>query len=217
MSRCADIVVCAVLMLLALTVAFAVDATPRLDAPAVSPASGNTSTTFRYSIVYYGPEPSGHDVHIDGLGTAYIFPLRKVSTNANGGATYVYETKLAAGTHRYRFNFRVGTTVLRKPGPTGDNWYTGPTVTAAVETYTISGLIKANEVALAGVTVSLRRNDATVKTVTTNAEGRYTFTGLAKGTYVVLPTKSGYRMDPLSKLVTVGPSASTCNFRAIKL
>ena len=204
-------------MLLVASVAFAADVTPRLDAPAVSPASGTTSTTFRYSIVYYGPEPSGHDVHIDGLGAAYILSMHRVSTDANGGATHVYEAKLTAGTHRYRFNLKVGATTRRKPGPTGDNWYTGPTVTAAVETCTISGLIKANDIALAGVEVKLRRNDATVKTTTADAEGRCTLTGLAKGTYVVLPTKSGYRMDPLTKLVTVGPSTTTCNFRAIKL
>lgn len=184
----------------------------RLDGGTCTPSTGSTATTFRYAVTYFGPEPSIHDVHID----AGVFHMNKVSTTATGGAVYVYETKLAAGAHKYRFRFQCGTLALRRPGPTAQDWFTGPTVTQATETYTISGLIKSSDVALAGVEVKLRRNDVTVKTATTNAEGRYTFSGLTAGTYVVLPTKSGYRMDPLSKLVTVGPSTTTCNFRAIK-
>lgn len=209
--------VCMLALLVVVSVALAADVTPRLDAPACSPTAGTTSTVFRYSIVYYGPEPSGHDVHIDTLGTSAIFPMHKVSTNANGGAVYVYETRLTAGTHRYRFRFQVGTTVLRKPGPTGTEWYTGPTVTAATETFTISGLVKANDVALAGVEVRLSRSGTVFKSTTTNTEGRYTFSGLARGTYVVTPTKAGYRMDPLTKTITVGPSTTTCSFRAVRL
>ena len=41
--------------------------------------------------------------------------------------------------------------------------------------------------------------------------------GLAAGTYVVKPAKVGYRMDPLSKRVTVPASITTCSFKAIKL
>lgn len=212
-----SLVVCVLLVLLAVSVSLAADVTPRLDASACSPAAGTTSTTFRYSIVYYGAEPSSHDVHIDTLGTSAIFSLHKVSTNAGGGALYVYETKLAAGAHKYRFRFATGTTVLRKPGPTGSEWYTGPTVAAGGETYKISGLVKANDVAFASIEVRLSRNGSLVKSTTTNAEGRYTFSSLAAGTYVVTPVKSGYRMDPLSRTITVGPSATTCNFRAIKL
>lgn len=217
MRNAVVVAICALMLLFTVSAVLAADVAPRLDAPACSPTTGTTTTVFRYSIVYYGPEPSGHDVHIDTLGTSAIFPMHKVSTNTNGGAVYVYETRLTAGTHKFRFRFQVGTTVLRKPGPTGAEWYTGPTVTAATETFTISGLVKANDVALAGVEVRLSRNGTMSKSTTTNAEGRYTFSGLARGTYVVTPTKAGYRMDPLARTITVGPSTTTCSFRAIKL
>ena len=197
------------------TAGAAVAASPaRLDAPSCTPTSGTTATIFRFSIVYYGAAaPTIHDVHLD----AGICTMNKVGTVANGGSVYAYETKLAAGTHQYRFRFQTGTLALRKPGPTAAEWYTGLTVTAVAETYRISGLIKANDVALGGVEVKLTKEGAPVLTVKTTAEGRYTFTGLKAGTYRVTPVKAGYRMDPLYRTVTVPVSTTTCSFRAIKL
>ncbi|MEN6643657.1 MAG: carboxypeptidase-like regulatory domain-containing protein [Armatimonadia bacterium] len=186
---------------------------PRLDAPSCTPSTGTTATTFRFSIVYYGAaEPTIHDVHLD----AAVLPMRKVSV-ANGGALYVYETKLAPGAHRYRFRFQTGTLALRKPGPTAAEWYTGLRVTSATETYSISGLIKANDVALAGAEVRLTKEGVTILTVKTNAEGRFTFTGLKAGSYRVTPVKLGYRMDPLYRIMAFPGSPMACNFRAIKL
>jgi hypothetical protein len=104
---------------------------PRLDAPRCTPASGTPTTVFRFSIVYYGAtEPSGHDVHLDSFGTGSIFLMTKVGPGPHGGTLYAYSTKLGVGTHQYRFRFKVGSDVLRKPGPTGSNWFDGPTVTA---------------------------------------------------------------------------------------
>lgn len=190
---------------------------PRLDAPKCTPTSGTTSTVFRFSIVYYGTvEPSGYDVHIDSFGSGSIFAMTKIGPGPNGGILYAYDTRLGVGTHQYRFHFKVGTEALRKPGPTGSNWYSGPTVTAGTEKCAISGLIKANDVGLAGVEVRLAKAGGTAVTVRTNTEGRYAATGLAAGTYTVTPAKAGYRMDPLSKTVTVPASTTTCNFRAIR-
>jgi hypothetical protein len=207
----------AAVFVLSLSCAFATDAA-RLESATCSPSAGTTSTVFRYSVVYYGPvEPSAHDVHIDNFGTSTIYSMRKVGTGPSGtGSLYVYETRLAPGNHQYRFRFAAGAAVLRKPGPTGENWYAGPTVTAATEKYTISGVIKANDVALSGVEVHLTRAGSPMITFKTNAEGRYTAGGLVAGTYLVTPTRAGYRMDPLSKTVTVPASTTTCNFRAIK-
>lgn len=104
---------------------------PRLDAVRCTPSSGTTSTVFRFSLVYYGAtEPSGHDVHIDSFGSGSIFAMAKIGPGPHGGTLYAYDTRLGPGTHQYRFRFRVGSDVLRKPGPTGNNWYSGPTVTA---------------------------------------------------------------------------------------
>jgi len=113
---------------------------PRLDAPRCTPASGTTSTVFRFSLVYYGStEPSGHDVHIDSFGSGSIFAMTRVGPGPHGGTLYAYDTRLGAGTHQYRFRFKVGSDVLRKPGPTGNNWYSGPTVTAGTGRNAISG------------------------------------------------------------------------------
>lgn len=215
--RSRAIVVIAVVLgvfLLSLGSAFA----QRLDAGTCTPASGTTATVFRFSIVYYGAAPSGHDVHIDTVGTSAIYSMNRVGSGPNGeGSTYVFETKLPAGAHQYRFRFQSGTVSLRKPGPTGSDWYSGPTVTASTEKYSISGAIRTDGVAVAGVEVHLTKPGMTAIMVRTNAEGRFTASGLAAGTYTVTPTKAGYRMDPLSRAVTVGASTSTCNFKAIKL
>lgn len=113
---------------------------PRLDAPRCTPSSGTTSTVFRFSIVYYGAtEPTGHDVHIDSFGTGSIFAMAKVGPGPHGGTLYAFDTRLGAGTHRYRFHFKVGNAVLRKPGPSGSSWYNGPTVTASTESDAIPG------------------------------------------------------------------------------
>lgn len=214
---CRSAIVVAVLLavlLLSVGSAFA----QRLASATCTPTSGTTSTVFRYSVVYYGPEPSAHDLHVDTYGTSAIYSMHKVGAGPNGeGSLYVYETKLTAGSHQYRFRFVSGATVLRLPGPTGTDWYTGPTVTAVTEKYTISGAIKVDGVALAGVEVHVMKTGGAMITVKTNAEGRYTASGLVAGTYTVTPAKSGYRMDPVSRQVTVPVSASTCNFRAIKL
>ncbi len=214
--RAAALLVClAVLFVLAIAIAHADDA-PRLDGPKCLPTAGTTDTVFRYSIVYYGAtEPSGHDVHIDGFGAGDIHSMSKIGPGPSGqGSLYVYETKLPVGNHQYRFHFQVGSVTLRKPGPTGTDWYHGPTVTAGTATHTISGLIKASDVGLAGVEVHL--TGAATLTVKTNAEGRYTFAKLKAGAYTVTPSLAGYRMDPLSRQVTVPAGTTTCNFRAIK-
>ena len=40
-------------------------------------------------------------------------------------------------------------------------------------------------------------------TVTADASGNYTFSGLANGTYTVTPSKSGYTFTPTSRTVTI--------------
>jgi len=71
-----------------------------------------------------------------------------------------------------------------------------PTVNS---TYSISGTITANGSGLEGVTVSL----CTSATVTTDANGNYSFLGMSNGSYIVTPLKSGYTFSPISKSVTV--------------
>jgi formylglycine-generating enzyme required for sulfatase activity len=66
-------------------------------------------------------------------------------------------------------------------------------------TYTLSGKIKAATTeSVAGITVSIGSASAV-----TDATGAYTFTGLANGTYVVAPAKTGLTFEPLTHSVTV--------------
>jgi hypothetical protein len=52
-------------------------------------------------------------------------------------------------------------------------------------------------------------------TATTDGSGNYSFTGLANGSYTVMPTKAGYTFSPASAPVTVsGGSVTGTNFSA---
>ncbi len=77
-------------------------------------------------------------------------------------------------------------------------------------TYTIAGTITLSGAGLSGVVVS-----TTGATATTDASGNYTLTGLANGTYTVVPTLSGYTFSPTSLSVTVnGANVTGQNFMA---
>ena len=65
-----------------------------------------------------------------------------------------------------------------------------------------------------GATVTL--SGATTGSTTADANGNYTFSGLANGSYTVTPTKNGYTFNPVNQPVTVsGADVSGINFTAI--
>jgi len=68
--------------------------------------------------------------------------------------------------------------------------------------YSISGTVTGGTSGLQGVTVTL----GSTATVSTDATGNYTFSGLMDGTYVITPTMSGYTFMPSSVVVTVAGS-----------
>ncbi len=70
-----------------------------------------------------------------------------------------------------------------------------PETAAGVLSGTVSGAVRQ------GVTVTL--TGASISTTTSSA-GRYAFSGLARGTYTVTPSLSGYSFDPPSRTVTLG-------------
>lgn len=78
-------------------------------------------------------------------------------------------------------------------------------------TYTISGTIQGT-----GATLALTGSKAA--TVTTDAQGKYSFTGLANGTYTLTPSKAGYTFTPASKQLTISSaSVSGVNFTGTAL
>jgi uncharacterized repeat protein (TIGR02543 family) len=81
----------------------------------------------------------------------------------------------------------------------------------ANQTYSISGTVTAASVGFQGVTMTLN----TSATTTTDANGAYSFTGLANGSYTVTPSNTGYIFSPSSKSVTVnGANVSGQDFTA---
>ena len=68
------------------------------------------------------------------------------------------------------------------------------------QTYNISGTISP-AAGGSGATVTL--SGAAGATTVSNASGSYTFSGLAKGTYTVTPSHTGYTFSPASNNVTI--------------
>jgi hypothetical protein len=82
-------------------------------------------------------------------------------------------------------------------------------------TYSISGIITANNAPGSGVTVTL--SGGLSAATTTNASGAYSFNGLtAGGTYTVTPSLTGYAFAPLSQTFTAFLGNQTANFTAIQ-
>jgi len=86
-------------------------------------------------------------------------------------------------------------------------------------TYQISGRITENGVNLPNITVRLAVSNTPntpIQTVSTGADGRYTFTNVAVGTYVVRPESVAYAFMPESRPVSIFTmSANNVDFTAI--
>jgi hypothetical protein len=75
-------------------------------------------------------------------------------------------------------------------------------------TFSISGTVSASA-------ATLTLSGAATKSTTTDATGKYTFSGLANGSYVVAASQSGYSFSPSTAAVTVNGAAVTgVNFTA---
>jgi len=106
---------------------------PSLTSGQVSPTSGNTSTTFTYSVYYSDPEgasPTTKYVYIDGT------PYTMSGSGSGSGSTYTYQKSgLSVGTHNYYFEFSDGVNTVRLPT---SGTYSGPTVSAVNNPPTLS-------------------------------------------------------------------------------
>lgn len=87
------------------------------------------------------------------------------------------------------------------------------------DTHQVSGRITENGVNLPNITVRLAFSNTPtvpVQTVTTGADGRYTFSNVAVGTYIVRPEDATYTFDPKAQSVgVITGSVSNVNFTAI--
>ena len=81
------------------------------------------------------------------------------------------------------------------------------TTSTTPSTYSISGSITASSVGVQGVTMTLSSTSSA--TATTDANGNYSFTKLANGSYTVTPTMLEYTFTPSSKSVAVSSANVT--------
>ena len=78
------------------------------------------------------------------------------------------------------------------------------------QTYDISGTISP---AAGGNGATLTLSGAASAATTADSSGSYTFTGLANGTYAIIPSHTGYTFSPTSQSVTVsGANVTAINF-----
>jgi len=101
---------------------------PMLSIGTASPETGDESTLFTFSVVYYdadGDEPASRIVFIDSNPNEMT-----LSDGETHNGTYTFETELAEGTHSFSFSFEDingGSDVLPDTGT-----FTGPVVTGPV-------------------------------------------------------------------------------------
>lgn len=128
------------------------------------------------------------------------------------GASYPSQGSLVftgEASHWIRLHFLISTLQI-EADTNGDNsadWQVERpnNTTPTYGPYSISGTVTGGTSGLQGVTVTL----GSTATVSTDANGNYTFSGLMDGTYVITPTMSGYTFMPSSIVVTVAGSNVT--------
>ena len=89
------------------------------------------------------------------------------------------------------------------------------TAIAVSQGYSISGkvIVKGTNAPLQGVTMTLSGGSSA--TTSTDNNGNYSFSGLANGSYKIMPTKNGYKFSPTSKKVKINnKNVTNVNFKA---
>ena len=102
---------------------------PELQSPDLSPREGDTTTDFRFDVMYRdmdNAEPASARLFIDG--EAYDMVSDTVSGPWNDWVTFYCETTLGVGsTHRYYFLFTDGQDQVRNPlSSASPNWLRPP-------------------------------------------------------------------------------------------
>ena len=167
-----------------------------------------TASAITYSIsgtISTAANGSGATVKLAGAASA--------TTTANGSGAYSF-TGLANGSYtitasKAGFTFSPFSLAVTVSGAnvTGEN-FTASAVPPT--TYSISGTISSGSNG-SGATLTLSGSGST--TTTASASGGYSFTGLANGSYVVTPRKSGFTFSPTSMRATVsGANVTGMNF-----
>ncbi|HEV2799645.1 MAG TPA: Ig-like domain-containing protein [Pyrinomonadaceae bacterium] len=121
--------------------------------------------------------------------------------NLEGGGTYTLQP------YKNQYNFTPPTRTFTNLSAQQTADFVGTVVT-----YTIGGRITANGAGLSGVSVAL--GGTATATVTTDANGQYSFAGLVQGNYTVTPARSGYNFTPGSRSYSNLSGNQTSDFSA---
>jgi hypothetical protein len=130
------------------------------------------------------------------------------ATDTNGNYSFA---NLASG-DTYTVTPSLANYTFAPPSQTFENLQTNQTAnfTGTLNTFTLSGQVTENGVALAGVTVTLSGTQST--TVMTDASGNYSFTVFGGGTYTVTPSLVNYTFAPPSQTFENLQANQTANF-----
>jgi hypothetical protein len=139
-----------------------------------------------------GPNQTVIHQYLTSAGDTYWVQMQSAPTAVSGTTVAINDTAPATD----RFNLSICEVL--------------PISSGTPQTWSISGTISPSS-AGAGATVGL--SGASTATVTADASGNYSFTGLANGAYAVTPTQTGYTFTPTSQSVTInGANAASVNF-----
>ncbi len=135
--------------------------------------------------------------------TSYFVPVGHYSANSGYFATAGVDSPplhaLANGVDGQNGVFAYSSTSTFPTSSYNSTNYWVDVIYGTATSYSIAGTISGNGGAGATVTLS----GAAAATTTADATGKYSFNGLANGTYTITPGNTGYTFSPLSRSVTI--------------
>jgi len=162
------------------------------------------------SITLNGAALAGATVTLSGASSA------TTTTDANGNYTF---TGLANGSYTvtptltgYNFSNTSDAVTINGASETVSTEIATPTSPSSGSPYIISGTVTSGGAVLPGVTITLSGTSS--GTATTDANGDYSFTGLADGSYTVTPSLTGYTFTSPIDITLNGADSSSNNFVA---
>ncbi len=163
-------------------------------------STATAAQTFSISGTITGSGGNGATVKLTGTSTATV--------TASAAGAYSF-TGLAKGSYTVtpsHTGFTFSPTSLPETISTANITGANFTATAtAPQTFSITGTVSGS--GASGTTLSL--SGTASATTTANASGVFTFTGLAKGTYAITPSHTGFTFTPNSQSATIGTANVT--------
>ena len=174
-------------------------------------SSQTSAPTYTISGTVSGATQAGVTINLSGAGTA----VTSTQTDASGNFSFSNlgngDYTLSPNKNGYTFTPSNKVVNLSGANASGANFSAS---VSALPTYTLSGTVTGDVTQNVLITLSGAGSAAT----NTSANGTYSFTGLANGSYTATPSLAGYSFIPGSAQVTVNSAnASIGNFISTKL